>query len=148
MGDAFTMPAKTAGKCVICNKEYAQGDTVHLQNIGTEETKVWIGSPHEECFKKIQADPSLMKKSKSGFPPKPQRTPQQRFDDVKIMLDKIIDLSIAHANKIILPPTAPASMANSATVPTVSKPEYDAYLKRWDICWQVIFKGAVEEYTR
>ena len=59
-----------------------------MQNIGTDTEKKWLVSPHVECFAKIQADPTLMQK-KSGFPPKPKRTPEERFNDSVAMLDKL-----------------------------------------------------------
>jgi len=49
--------------CKVCSKTPNEGDQLWMQNIGTEENKKWIASPHEECFKKLQQNPEIGKKT-------------------------------------------------------------------------------------
>lgn len=68
MAEPFKATAKPYnGKmtpCKVCDKVPNEGDEIWMQNIGTEENKKWIISPHEECFRKLQENPELGKKEK------------------------------------------------------------------------------------
>jgi len=78
MSDSFKTTAKPYNgkmtQCKICGKTPNEGDEMWMQNIGTEDNKKWIASPHEECFKKLQQNPDLAKKS-TGKPFVSQKFP-------------------------------------------------------------------------
>lgn len=82
MGEPFKSKVKAKdGKvyaCIVCNVTPKEGDELFMQNIGTEQAPNWLASPHEECFKKLQADPSLKNKNKSsGGGQRVAKTPAQ-----------------------------------------------------------------------
>lgn len=63
--------------CVICGVVPKEGDDLIMQNIAKEgEPASWLVSPHEECFKKLQADPSLKNKKQAGGN-RQSKTPEQ-----------------------------------------------------------------------
>jgi len=72
MSDPFKATAKQYnGKmqpCRVCDVTPKEGDEIWMQNIGTEQNKKWIISPHEECFKKLQENPELGKKQNTSRP--------------------------------------------------------------------------------
>jgi len=71
MADSFKTIAKPYnGKmnpCKVCGKTPNEGDEMWMQNLGDETNKKWIASPHEECFKKLQENPSIGQQQKKPF---------------------------------------------------------------------------------
>lgn len=135
MADPFTTPAKQGGTCVVCGASFPQGTQLHMQNIGTEANKIWLVSPHEECFKKIQEKPELMKQAKKGGGGRPQRNDEQRFQDSVKMLDLLWPVAVTKATKEL--PITTGSLSNE-----------DSNLRDRRILQAVFLKALTEEYTR
>lgn len=67
MSDPFTTKVKDSPcKCAVCEKEESVGSTLYMQNIGSEQEKRWIFSPHASCFEAIQKDPDKYQPKKSS----------------------------------------------------------------------------------
>lgn len=135
MPESFVTNAKQGGTCVVCGVTFAQGVPLHMQNLGDDVNKKWIVSPHDECFKKLQADPTIMQKN-SKFPQKPKRTADERFNDAIAMLDKLWVVSKDKALKEL------PFLANS------SNPQLDDNLRDRRILQATFLHNLTLEYTR